>query len=82
MNTIGSSIPTLKQSRHRDYVILLEELEFAMPKEQLWKITNLNNDGYGVKEISKIVKRDPYEVILALLHQARTNRVKLKHVQL
>lgn len=59
-------------------IILLNNLEFGMSRSQLNKITKLHNDGIRFEEISKQVKRDPYEVILALLHQARTNNVRLR----
>lgn len=55
-------------------VILLEDLEFAMPKDQLEDITKLHNDGINFQDIAKEVKRHPYEVIIALLHQVKQGR--------
>lgn len=66
-----TSIPLINPSQHRDYVILLEDLEFAMSKEQLLRITKMHNDGYSLEEIMESERRDPYEIILALLHQTR-----------
>lgn len=64
--------PILEQTG--DNVILLEDLEFGMPREQLEEITHLHNNGWDFQEIAKEVKRNPYEVIIALLHQVRQGR--------
>lgn len=66
-----SYVPMLKQNRRRDYVILLDGLEFAMPKKQLKRITKLYNLGLTYREIAEKEQRDPYEVVLALLHQVK-----------
>lgn len=70
MNTL-THLPLLNKKRHGNYVIALDDLEFAFPKTQLERIRELNNEGYGYKEISKMVRRDKYEVIIALLHICR-----------
>lgn len=77
MKTISPN-SMLKQTRARDYVILLEDLEFAMPKTQLKRITDKHNDGLGLEEIAKEERRNVYEVLLALIHQAKTKRVYLR----
>jgi|SRR5690625_4587265 len=66
MNTLNGS-PTLSRERQGDYVLALDGLEFAFPVRQLEEIKRLNNEGYGYKEISKKVRRNKYEVIIALL---------------
>ncbi|MEC5422088.1 hypothetical protein QGM71_01095 [Virgibacillus sp. C22-A2] len=76
MNTL-SNVAMLKQTRARDNVILLEELEFVMPTEQLQTITDLHNDGMELEDIAKEVKRNQYEVLIALIHQNKRN-VKLR----
>lgn len=68
-------VPLIKEQFHRDYIILLEDLEFVMSKDQLMRITNMHNDGYSLEEIMNEEKRDPYEIILALLHQTKTKRL-------
>lgn len=78
-NAYVSKIETLDRS---DYVILLDDLEFRMTKRQLKEITRLNNLGYGVNKISEKVKRDPHEVIIALLHQSRKGSIPLKRLRL
>lgn len=66
------------QPKEEPYIIMLEDSEFAISYEQLWHITNLHNKGVSIREISAEVKRDPYEVVIALLHQAKSNRVNLR----
>ncbi len=79
MNTLElRTVPLMKQTRRRDYVILLDDLEFGMSKEQLREITDLHNEGMKYEDISERVQRHPVEVIVALLHQAKDNRVNLK----
>lgn len=72
MNTLQSRPAMIDLNRRRDYVILLETLEFAMPESQLDKITKLHNQGMDYRDISKITKRNKYEVIIALLHQVKS----------
>lgn len=81
MNTLTKSKKEkafIEPRRARDYVILLDDLEFAMSKEQLWEITNLHNDGMKLEDISEHVQRDKYEVLIALIHQAKKGTVKLR----
>ncbi|HSH25992.1 MAG TPA: hypothetical protein VLA13_10740 [Massilibacterium sp.] len=77
MRTISPN-SLIRKTRARDYVILLEDLEFAMPKTQLKRITDKHNSGLIIEEIAKEEGRDIYEIILALLHQAKTNKVSLR----
>lgn len=72
--TLNNPGALIKKTGARDYVIALDGLEFAFQKDQLEKIRDLHNNGYGYKEISKIVKRDPYEVIVGLLHHVYSGR--------
>lgn len=76
MNTLKNPFAYIDNA-YEDTVILLEDLEFAMSRKQLKEITKLNNEGMGIYEISKKVERHPYEVIIALLHQAKTGRIPL-----
>lgn len=79
MNTLDQTrFDLLKPTGRKNNVILLENLEFGMSRSQLNQITDLHNSGMRFEEISKKVERDPYEVVLALLHQARTNNVRLR----
>ena len=60
------------------YIILLQDLEFAMSPSQLERILDMHNQGMKIEEIAEKEKRDPYEVILALLHQARKSPKSIK----
>ena len=72
MNTATAKrIPLLKPTRYRNYEILLEDLEFIFSKKQLRIIKNLYNDGKWITEISEKVKRNEYEVLLAIIHLHR-----------
>ena len=68
MKTNTDRIPLIDENFYRDYVILLEDKEFAMSKEQLGRIKYLHNEGRTVKEISQYEQRDIFEIIVALLH--------------
>lgn len=74
MNTLVGYTPILNTDRARENVILLEDLEFAMPKDQLEDITELHNSGMDFQDIAKEVRRNPYEVIIALLHQVKSGK--------
>ena len=65
----------MQQTFSRDYVILLEDLEMGISKDQLNHITNLHKAGMEWEDISQEVKRDPYEVLVSLIHQAKRGHV-------
>lgn len=56
-------------------VIMLEDFNFIMPLKQLNLITELHNNGMKVGEISEQVKRNEYEVLLALIHQTDKGKI-------
>jgi len=76
LNTINQHAPMLPLTRYRDNIIILEDLEFSFPREQLEKITELHNEGLSVEDISIEVRRNEYEVLLAIVHQHRQNKIK------
>jgi hypothetical protein len=61
-----------------DYIILLDDLEFGMSKEQLNRILELHNKGWKFEKIARFENRDPYEVICALLHLSRSKPKQIK----
>jgi hypothetical protein len=71
MNTLNGNVPHVSKG---DNVILLSDLEFAMPKEQLQLITKLHNEGMRLEDIVNEVKRNPYEVLIALIHQVKQGK--------
>lgn len=60
-----------------DYVFLLDDLELAMTKEQLNRVTRAWNDGMELEDIAAQERRHPVEVLVALIHQAK-RKVKLR----
>ena len=78
LNTYRTSgfIPIIPQD-DTDWVILLDDIEFVMDREQLDRITFSWNNGTSLEKIAKFEERKPLEVLLALLHQGHKG-VKLR----
>lgn len=57
-----------------DYVFLLDDLEFAMTKDQLERVTQYWNEGYRIPSIAEMEQRNPIEILIALIHQAKKGR--------
>jgi hypothetical protein len=64
----------IKQTRKRDYVYLLDDLELTMTKNQLERVTQNWNEGYRIMSIAEMERRDPIEILFALIHQAKRGR--------
>lgn len=75
MNTLRPNSVFIRTERARDNVIILDDLEFCFSKEQLADIKMYHNQGRTLREISVLVKRDEYEVLLALLHFHREQQL-------
>lgn len=76
MNTSQpKDIPHLPKSRHRDYVIVLDDLEFVFSKKQLKIIADKHNSGEWAGDIAKEIKRNEYEVLMAIVHLHKKGRV-------
>ena len=73
MNTATNKFAFIRPTG--DYVIILDDLEFAFQKDQLDEIAELHNDGVRLSDISKITKRDEYEVLLAIIHLHRKGKL-------
>lgn len=58
----------------KDYVFLLEDMEFAMTKDQLERVTKNWNEGYWIPSIAEMEERNPIEILIALIHQAKKGR--------
>lgn len=72
LNTLSAGFaPIVPEIGADNYVILLEDLEFCIEKQKLQEITDLHNGGWDFQDIAKQVKRNPYEVLLALIHQTK-----------
>ena len=73
MNTATNQFAFIRPTG--DYVIILDDLEFAFRHEQLDEIAELHNDGVRLSEISRITRRDEYEVLLAIIHLHRQGKL-------
>ena len=73
MNTATNQFAFIRPTG--DYIIILEDLEFAFRKEQLDEIAELHNDGVRLSEISRETRRDEYEVLLAIIHLHRQGKL-------
>ena len=73
MNTATNQFAFIRPTG--DYVIILDDLEFAFRQDQLDEIAELHNDGVRLSDISKITKRDEYEVMLAIIHLHRQGKL-------
>lgn len=54
----------------KNYVFLLEHLEPAMSVEQLDRVIEKHNAGMHYNEIAEDERRNPAEIVIALIHQA------------
>ncbi|HEY4601234.1 MAG TPA: hypothetical protein VIG73_08195 [Cerasibacillus sp.] len=61
-----------------EQVIILDNANFMFGKVELAHITKFHNEGMHYKEIAKKFKREPLEIVLALLHQASEGKVSLR----
>lgn len=61
-------------SRKEDYEIALDDLEFAFSKKELDYIQNTHNKGVWLTKIAENIKRDDYEVLIAIMHMMREGR--------
>ncbi len=75
MNTVGQAMPLLPQASKRDYTIILDDLEFVFRKEQLEEIKDMHNDGMWVTDIARRIRRNEYEVLLAIVHLHIKNKL-------
>jgi len=73
-----SRVKMLKPIGRKHYVIILDDLEFAFHRDDLDRIRLLHNQGFYIHEIATHLKRDEYEILLAILHLHRQGEIKRK----
>ncbi|MBO0959543.1 hypothetical protein J1P26_07325 [Neobacillus sp. MM2021_6] len=59
----------------KNRIIVLEELNYVWDKHELKELTTMWTSGVSVEEISRHFDRDPDEVILAIMHLAREDKI-------
>lgn len=67
----------LKPRRNR--VIVLEGLNFFWDEPELEEIVQMWEEQFSVNYISDYFDRDPDEILLALLHLAKTDRIQKRN---
>ena len=74
MNTRNNALSAVLDPEEDDYEIALEGLEFAFSKRELKYIQEQHNDGIWFTDIAESIKRDDYEVLIAIMHMLRRGR--------
>lgn len=64
----------LRDSRKKR-VIVLEELNFLWDAPELAEVADMWMKGEGIQDIAEYFDRDPDEIILALMHLARSDHI-------
>jgi hypothetical protein len=59
-------------------VVVLEELDFVWDEPELDEIVQMWNEKVSVFEMGERLKRDPDEVLLAIIHLAREDIINQK----
>lgn len=59
-------------------IIILDGLDFMWSKKKIDRVVEMHNEGYHINDISKGVKRDPAEVLMALIHVAVEKKVGIR----
>lgn len=65
----------LLREPRRNRVIVLEDLNFIWDQKELIELTKMWEQGKSVIAISSYFDRDPDEIILALMHLAKEERI-------
>ncbi|WP_373894432.1 hypothetical protein [Virgibacillus sp. CBA3643] len=61
-----------------EYEFMLEDLELAMTKEQLHRVTTKWNSGQEIENIAVSERRHAVEILIAIVHQSRKRETKIK----
>jgi hypothetical protein len=65
----------LFRDARKNRVVILEDLNFFWDRPELTKIKHMWNKGVSVKDIAEHFERDPDEILLALIHMARDEKI-------
>lgn len=71
MNTKSRNNQSVLSPEEDKYEIALGNLEFAFSKRELNYIQKNHNNGVWFVDIAEEIKRDPYEVLIAIMHMLR-----------
>jgi hypothetical protein len=59
----------------KNRIIVLEELNFIWDEEELIDLASQWYEGISVAEMAKYFKRDPDEIVLAVMHLSREGKI-------
>lgn len=59
-------------------IIILDGLDFMWSKKEIDRVVEMHNEGHHINDISKDVKRNPAEVLMALIHVAVKGKVGIR----
>jgi hypothetical protein len=65
----------LYRAPRRNRVIILEDADFIWDEDELEEMITLWNKGVSAKRMGAIFKRDPDDVLLALIHLAKQDLI-------
>lgn len=63
-------------------VIVLEELDFMWSEEDLMQLAKMWEQEESIETMSRQFERDPDEIILALMHLAKQDKIRPRKVGL
>ncbi|MBM4762735.1 hypothetical protein [Bacillus sp. B15-48] len=73
----GKSRANLYLAARKNRVIVLEDMDFLWDEPELNELADLWERGISIKQMAyRFDREDPDEVILALLHLAREDRIR------
>jgi hypothetical protein len=76
----GVTIPTRKARKNR--VIILEDMNFIWDTPELETVVAMWTSGESVEGIAEHIDRDPDEILLALIHLARDDKIAARKLGL
>lgn len=59
----------------RNRIIVLEELDFIWDEGDLTKVARMWRKGFSIQSIAEEFGRDPDEILLAIIHLAKSERI-------
>jgi hypothetical protein len=66
----------------KNRIIVLEEMNFVWDKHQLNELSEMWADGESIEGIAEHFDRDPDEILLALIHIAREDKITARRTGL
>jgi hypothetical protein len=68
----------LYRSARKNRVVVCEDMDFVWDQPELRELTTMWTRGTSVEIIARRFERDPDEVLIALIHLARADKIKAR----